>query len=76
VTSKYQKAPAPGLNPRVRRKTESIAGIAGAIARERTYMRDREERGPRPKVSLPVLKFMTRPMPDWVEPPRPRRGRS
>jgi hypothetical protein len=47
-------------------------GLASAIAR------DRLERAavPRPKVSLPVLKFMTRPMPAWDEPLPPRRGRS
>jgi hypothetical protein len=39
--------------------------------------RDRQDRATTvPKVSLPKLKFLERPMPDWDEPPRPRRGRS
>jgi hypothetical protein len=73
----YERAPSPGSNKVQRRKTESRAGIAGAIARERSYMREREERGPRPVISLPRLRFLEREIlpPSPRELP-PRRGRT
>jgi hypothetical protein len=39
--------------------------------------RDRLERAAvaPPKISLPKLRFLEKPMPDWVEPPRPTRKR-
>ena len=76
MSSKYQRAPLPGSNKVRRRSVESRAGIAGAIARQHA-MAERTERGPKPAISLPVLRFMTRepPPPSPRELP-PRRGRS
>ncbi len=32
---------------------------------------DREERGPKPKITLPRVAFLERPLPDWWDEPIP-----
>jgi hypothetical protein len=56
------------LSSEARMTTDMVRQVLGVDRLERAAV-------PRPKITLPKLRFMEKPMPDWVEPPRPTRKR-
>jgi hypothetical protein len=54
------------LSAEARLPADAIRQVLGIDKRDRAAV-------PKPSITLPKLKFMEKPMPDWVEPPRPRR---